>query len=73
VEHNPFKEWERVELKPSGHLAHRNAYMNLERVGWELDGHQVGHNPFKEWKKEWKLGGHPQNHNVYTNLERFGW
>lgn len=42
MEHNPFKEWERVELKPSGHLAHRNAYTNLERVGWELDDHQVG-------------------------------
>lgn len=42
MEHNPFKEWERVELKPSGHLTHRNAYTNLERVGWELDDHQVG-------------------------------
>ncbi len=60
MEHNPFNEWERVELKRSDHLTHCNVYTNSKRLGWELGGHQVGHNPFKEWK----FSGHPQNHNV---------
>ncbi len=42
MEHNLFKEWEKVELEFGGHPQHHNAYTNLGLFGWKPSGHHVG-------------------------------
>ncbi len=46
VEHNPFKEWKKINQNLWSPTT-SNIYMDLKILG----GHQVEHNPFKEWKR----------------------
>jgi hypothetical protein len=42
VEHNLFKEWEKIELELGGQPKHHNAYTNLGLLGWKPCDHHVG-------------------------------
>jgi hypothetical protein len=55
VEHNLFKEWEKVELELGGHPKHHNAYTNLGLLGWKPCGHHVGSQYVSGFKKNWMI------------------